>query len=67
MLECCVHEDGRREGRVLAGDGGARKGHEDNGVKAGMNWACVRRRGETGSGAHLGKEEECRLKARSSG
>lgn len=31
VLECCVHEDGRREGRVLAGDGGARKGHEDNG------------------------------------
>lgn len=31
MFECCVYEDGRREGRVLVGDGGVRKGYEDNG------------------------------------
>ena len=55
----CVHKDRRKERRALGGNGRARKGHEDEGEKAGMSLDCIGREGQADLRVHLGKEEDC--------
>lgn len=56
MPERCVAEAGGAGRRALGGDGGARKGHEDQGEKAGVLSACVGEVGTRDRRVQLGKE-----------